>query len=153
MVPSWLIHSLLPAVLVSGVAIGSYLHSCWGGFVFDDSEAILNNKDILTETPLLNVFLNDFWGTSVLSNTSHKSYRPLTVLTFRTNHWISGMEPFGYHLVNLVLHVLVCLLFLRVCVCFWMDFAPRSSMSESRWPVLFAALTFASHPVHTETVS
>lgn len=145
-VPSWLVQ----CTLVSTVAIVCYMHSCWGGFVFDDSEAILSNKDILTETPLLNVFENDFWGMNVLSNSSHKSYRPLTVLTFRTNYWMGGMEPFGYHFTNLALHVLVCLLFLRVCVCFWTDFAPSQSDS---WSVLFASLLFASHPVHTETVS
>jgi hypothetical protein len=29
------------------------------------------------------VFLHDFWGDDIQSNVSHKSYRPLTVLTFR----------------------------------------------------------------------
>lgn len=44
---------------------------------------------------------------------SHKSYRPLTVLTFWLNHRVHGLEPFGYHLVNVVLHTLVTLLFYR----------------------------------------
>lgn len=146
-VPSWLVQCLL----VSGVALICYMHSCWGEFVFDDSEAILSNKDILIETPLLNVFTNDFWGMSVFSNNSHKSYRPLTVLTFRINYWMGELEPFGFHFANVVLHIFVCMLFLRVCVCFWEDFA--SSSKESWWSVFFAALLFASHPVHTETVS
>ena len=52
-------------------------------FVFDDSEAIINNKDLEAETPLWDLFVHDFWGSKVASNTSHKSYRPLTVFTFR----------------------------------------------------------------------
>ena len=34
-----------------------------------------------------------------------QSYRPLTVLTFRWNHSLHGMDPFGFHLVNLLIHV------------------------------------------------
>ncbi len=159
MVPSW--YWCVQSVLVVTVAIGSYLHCCWAAFVFDDNEAILTNKDILTDTPLVSVFSNDFWGTSVLSNTSHKSYRPLTVITFRINYWMGGLDPWGYHLTNLVLHALVCLLFLRVCACVWEDMrlpngrktSAVSANNESWWSVLFAALLFSCHPVHTETVS
>lgn len=53
-----------------------------GDFVFDDSEAVVRNKDVYgkrwTET-----FSNDFWGGNINSNISHKSYRPLTILSFR----------------------------------------------------------------------
>ncbi|CAH2092283.1 unnamed protein product [Euphydryas editha] len=44
---------------------------------------------------------------------SHKSYRPLTVLTFRWNYAVHGLQPAGYHLVNLLLHALVSLLYYR----------------------------------------
>lgn len=54
-----------------------------GDFVFDDSEAILNNKDVSGTTPLYQIFNNDFWGTNLLHKQSHKSYRPLTILSFR----------------------------------------------------------------------
>ena len=53
-----------------------------GNFVFDDTEAIINNDDV-KETPLDQVFQNDFWGTNLSSAESHKSYRPLTILSFR----------------------------------------------------------------------
>ena len=150
--------------LVTGLATLSYLSSCWADFVFDDNEAILTNQDITMETPLLDVFTHDFWGRSVLDKNSHKSYRPLTVLTFRVNHWLGGLDPFGYHVTNLVLHVIVCLLYLRVCVCLLSDSThspcdptPQNksrAFHESDWWVgLLAALLFASHPVHTETVS
>ncbi len=44
---------------------------------------------------------------------SHKSYRPLCVLTFRWNYMISQLEPMTYHLVNLLLHAFVCVLYLK----------------------------------------
>lgn len=54
-----------------------------GEFVFDDSEAVVNNEDVQLSTPLYQVFLNDFWGTRITNNASHKSYRPLAVLSYR----------------------------------------------------------------------
>ncbi len=32
------------------------------------------------------------------------AYRPLTTLTYALNHAVGGLAPFGYHLVNLLLH-------------------------------------------------
>lgn len=60
-----------------------YLTSLNGAFVFDDAEAIVNNEDVKGNTALTQVFFNDFWGTSLTHKSSHKSYRPLTILSFR----------------------------------------------------------------------
>lgn len=75
----------LPTILVVVflTAVITFANSHGADFVFDDSEAIISNKDLEPETPILNLFENDFWGNKLVSNTSHKSYRPLTVLTFR----------------------------------------------------------------------
>lgn len=45
---------------------------------------------------------------------SHKSYRPLCVLTFRWNYLLWQLEPMGYHLVNMLLHSVVCLMYFRL---------------------------------------
>ncbi|KAJ8309666.1 hypothetical protein KUTeg_011531, partial [Tegillarca granosa] len=64
-------------------AVLCFINSYNGAFVFDDSEAILSNNDLKPSTPLNDLFIHDFWGKKLDSKTSHKSYRPLTVLTFR----------------------------------------------------------------------
>ena len=74
---------LFASLLVFVLATGCFLNSRNGDFVFDDSEAILNNKDLQPEMPLSSLFHHDFWGGKLASKTSHKSYRPFTVLTFR----------------------------------------------------------------------
>lgn len=71
------------AVIVFVLSVLCFVVSYNGDFVFDDSEAIIGNKDLQPETPVSNLFVNDFWGKKLDSKTSHKSYRPLTVLTFR----------------------------------------------------------------------
>lgn len=113
--------------------------------MFDDHRAILTNDDLDSEkTSIWGVFTNDFWGGHMSRSESHKSYRPLTVLTYRYfNFWFSRLEPFTYHLVNVLLHVTASLQFLLVCI----------RLLGRSWPSLYAALLFSVHSVHTESVS
>ncbi|KAM7003091.1 protein O-mannosyl-transferase TMTC3 [Tautogolabrus adspersus] len=129
-------------LLLTGLVVGCYWNSLSCGFVFDDVSAILDNKDLRPSTPLRSLFLNDFWGTPMAEERSHKSYRPLTVLTFRLNYLFSELSAASYHLLNVVLHAVVCVLFLRVCRLFL-----------DRTSGLVAALLFAVHPIHTEAVT
>lgn len=78
---------------------------------FPFSRAIKTNPDVQWSTPIVNLFKNDFWGTPIDQSGSHKSYRPLCTLTFKLNHYFHEFDASGYHLVNLVIHCLVCLLF------------------------------------------
>ncbi|XP_068560632.1 protein O-mannosyl-transferase TMTC3 [Cebidichthys violaceus] len=126
-------------LLLTGLVVGCYWNSLSCGFVFDDVSAILDNKDLRPSTPVRNLFLNDFWGTPMAEERSHKSYRPLTVLTFRLNYLFGELVAASYHLLNVVLHAAVCVLFLRVCRLFL-----------DKTSGLVAALLFAVHPIHTE---
>ena len=73
----------LPTSVVLVVAASlCFLNSYDGEFVFDDTEAILNNEDVRS-SPIQQLFRNDFWGTELTHVQSHKSYRPLTVMSFR----------------------------------------------------------------------
>ena len=113
--------------------------------MFDDHRAILTNGDLdAGKTSFWRLFINDFWGGHMSRIESHKSYRPLTVLTFRyLNFWFAGLEPFSYHLVNVLLHCVASVLFLLI--------SRRVLGGRERWP-LYAAILFAVHSVHTEAV-
>ncbi|KAG7213726.1 hypothetical protein KM043_002960 [Ampulex compressa] len=76
--------------------------------------AILTNPDLLASTPWYKLLENDFWGTPLKERGSHGSYRPLCVATFRLNHLLGGLEPWGYHLVNVALHAACTVLVVRV---------------------------------------
>lgn len=75
------ISSLFSLIIIAVLSL-CFINSYNGKFVFDDSEAIVHNEDIQT-TPLIDIFKNDFWGTKLIHKQSHKSYRPLTILSFR----------------------------------------------------------------------
>ena len=57
---------------------------------------------------------NDFWGTPLSHSGSHKSYRPLCSLTFKLNTIWSGLNPYGFHLVNILLHCIATYLFTQL---------------------------------------
>ncbi|KAG8188762.1 hypothetical protein JTE90_012233 [Oedothorax gibbosus] len=128
--------------VIAVVSLLCYYNALDCGFVFDDISAIKDNKDLRPATPLHSIFFNDFWGTPIHKEHSHKSYRPLCVLTFRINYALNHLDPWGYHLFNIILHVLVCLLYLRLCQLF------LSSTAS-----FIAAFLFAVHPIHTEAVT
>lgn len=69
--------------IIFAVSVACYFNAIWGDFVHDDVPAIVQNRDVLGETSILELFRNDFWGASMSDPASHKSYRPLTTLSFR----------------------------------------------------------------------
>ncbi|KAK7604608.1 hypothetical protein V9T40_005794 [Parthenolecanium corni] len=69
--------------IVVVISVVCYLNSLDGDFVHDDIPAISRNPDVLGTSSIAQLFRNDFWGTPMSDVNSHKSYRPLTVLTFR----------------------------------------------------------------------
>uniref|UniRef100_A0A673UER9 Protein O-mannosyl-transferase TMTC1 n=1 Tax=Suricata suricatta TaxID=37032 RepID=A0A673UER9_SURSU len=116
-----------------------------GEFVHDDVWAIVNNPDVRPGAPLRwGVFTNDFWGKGMAENTSHKSYRPLCVLTFKLNIFLTGMNPFYFHAVNVILHCLVTLVLMYTC---------DKAVFRNRRLAFVTAFLFAVHPIHTEAVA
>jgi len=124
------------------VCLFLYWNSLQCGFVFDDISAVRDNRDLRPHVPLSNLLENDFWGTPMQKEQSHKSYRPLTVFTFRLNYWFHELHPLGYHLTNVLLHAGVTVLYHNLALTLLSG--PAAA---------FAALLFAVHPIHTEAVT
>ncbi|KYN33117.1 Transmembrane and TPR repeat-containing protein 2, partial [Trachymyrmex septentrionalis] len=107
--------------------------------------AILTNPDLLASTPWYRLFENDFWGTPLTERGSHGSYRPLCVATFRLNHFLGGLEPWGYHLVNVALHAACTVLVVKV--------ARKVLPGRSNLAHAITGFLFAVHPIHSEAVA
>lgn len=127
--------SLLLPIL--GVTFILFLPSLKNGFT--------NWDDVLyvTQNPLLQSLntegLKAIWTTPVVSN-----YHPLTILSLALNYQISGLDPFSYHLTNIVLHVINTGLVFGLI---WL------LSSGNRWISGFVALAFGIHPMHVESVA
>lgn len=106
--------------------------------------ALVRNPDVTNlSSNWQNVFRNDFWGMDLLHSTSHKSYRPLTILTYRVENALFGMNPYYMKITNLILHCLLTCLII-----------PLSNTIFGRKSVTaIATILFSIHPIHTEAVS
>jgi tetratricopeptide (TPR) repeat protein len=119
-----------------------YANTFSGGYVWDDRAAIITNKDVLQERPLMDLFVHDFWGQDITNDLSHKSYRPITVLSFRINHMLHGLHAEGYHVVNVVIYTVTVLMAFKLGLAFMSNRSAR-----------VAAMLFCFHPIHVEAVA
>ncbi|XP_045530066.1 protein O-mannosyl-transferase TMTC4 [Pieris brassicae] len=129
-----------------------YFLSLDGEFVFDDTEAILKNNDV-TSVSWSEPFNHDFWGSQIDSSLSHKSYRPLTILSFKLNYLINRrqLSAFQFKITNVVLHILCSTLLLIIykIILNKCNFKHSSCMDVG----FSATLLFSTHPIHVENVS
>ena len=126
------------AIVVVGLIV--YLNSFDNGFHFDDEHSILENPHIrdLGNIPRFFIDVGTFSGLD-----EAKMYRPLLVLSFAVNYALGGYEVFGYHVVNLLLHICnALLLWLLAC-----------RLGVTSVAALSAALCFVAHPLGTEPVN
>ena len=63
--------------------------------------------------------------------------------SFRINYWLSELQPWGYHLTNVMLHVAVSILYYKVCLAF----------VKSQKVAKLCSFLFTVHPIHTEAVT
>ena len=71
------------------------------------------------------------------------NWHPVTWLSYMLDHSIFGLNPSGYHLINLLFHVVNTLLLFLVL----------RRMTKRLWPSAFVACLFAIHPLHVESVA
>jgi tetratricopeptide (TPR) repeat protein len=101
------------------------------GFIWDDDQYIEQNLPLRTVAGL-----EDIW----LHATAEPQYYPLTHTTFWAEYHLWGLSPLGYHLDNLLLHVLSSLMLWRL-------------LARLQVPGAFAAaVLFAVHPMQCESV-
>jgi hypothetical protein len=78
-----------------------------GGYLFDDFPNIVENRVVHITELSYNQFRD-----AALASPSRELKRPLAMLSFGVNHYLTGLAPFPMKLTNLVLHLLNgCLLF------------------------------------------
>jgi protein O-mannosyl-transferase len=70
-------------------------------------------------------------------------WHPLVWMSFMLDYKLVGLNAGGYHITNLILHILSALLL------FWLF----NRMTGAIWPSAFVAAIFALHPLHVESVA
>lgn len=130
------------AALVCVLVVAVYFNTLKAEFTLDDVPIVQENALITDLGNLPKFFTTNYWGENP-KNPDKSLYRPLTVLSYALNYAIHGLEPAGYHLVNMLLHAAVSLLLYLLVL----------RLIDDVLTALIAGILFAVHPVHTEVVA
>jgi tetratricopeptide (TPR) repeat protein len=123
------------------VALLPYLNSLWNGFVQDDNRQVVSNPYLRSFSHLREIFTTNVWsyvGAQGMTN----YYRPLMTLGYLLCYQFLGPLAYGFHLANLVLNAAVV----------WLVFLVTERIFADRTLGFVAALIFALHPIHSESV-
>ena len=103
---------------------------------FDDGVYVTNNSHIQSGITLDGIR----WA---FSTTYAEFWHPLTWLSLMFDYQLHGLNAGGYHLTNLILHIMSALLL------FWLF----NRMTGAIWKSAFVAALFALHPLRVESVA
>ncbi len=134
---------LLPALIVL-FGLVSYSNTYQSSFHFDDYTYIVDKPQIRD--------LSDI--KSIYRALGHPS-RFISFLSFAVNYHLHGTDVFGYHVVNIIIHLMNGLLvYALIQLLFRTDYLSRSPSAAVKLPLAFtAALVFTVHPLQTEAVT
>lgn len=119
-------------VFIVAACLVVYIPALYAGFVWEDDLYVVQNPLLSAPDGLLRI-----WIPKKLP----AQYFPMVYTTFRFEHSLWGLKPFGYHLTNIVLHIINALLL------WWL-----LSRLNIRGAWIVSAI-FALHPVQVESVA
>ena len=113
------------------LTFAAYLPAVSAGYVWDD-DAWLTANPLVSDTEGL---------VKIWTTTQSFQYYPLLFTTFWVEHQVWGLDPTGYHVVNIFLHA---------CNAFLVGLILNRLGVPAAW---WVAVIFAVHPVHVESVA
>ena len=120
-------HSWLLRAIIALIVVAAYIPALRSGYIWDDDVYVTHNPTLRT--------VEGLW-VSWAHLSANVQYYPLVFTSFWLEYHVWQLSPFGYHLVNVVLHLLNALLVWHIL---------RRLEISGAW---LAAAVFAIHPVH-----
>jgi hypothetical protein len=142
------------AMLVIAFAIVLvYANTLVNQFVWDDNVTIVRNNFIKSWSNVPRIFSKSYLSPFVRTGSSYSpdirvssgetSYRPIATLSYMLDYSIWKLNPFGYHLTNLALHLINAILIYLLI----------NALTRNKNTALLASLLFALHPVNSEAIN
>lgn len=131
---------ILAVFLIIILGLGVYANALKGDFVWDDNVLVKGNTYIKDFSKIGNIFSEDI-GSGGFAR--YNAYRPIQIFTYLIDYSVWGFSALGYHLTNILLHILVALLV------FWLV----KILFESGQLALITSLLFVVFPGQTEAVT
>ncbi|MGD9014983.1 MAG: tetratricopeptide repeat protein [Candidatus Omnitrophota bacterium] len=128
------------AVLIIILGLAVYANSLNGKFVWDDDVLIRDNVYIKNWSHIHDIVTKDIGAGA---GRQYNSYRPLQILTYAIDHSLWGLNVKGYHLTNILLHILAALSI------YWLI----NLLYGDRLLSLLISVFFVIYPLHTEAIA
>lgn len=143
MVNEWYKKPAVLGLLVIFFSLTVYVNSLSGDFIWDDIEQIEDNPVIKDIRNIPSFFTSDLWR--LISNPTIGSYyyRPFFLLSLAVDYNLWELNPFGYHITNLILHAISS----------FMVYIVGRRLFSNHIPAFIGSLLFAIHPVHVESIA
>ncbi|MEW6197617.1 MAG: tetratricopeptide repeat protein [Planctomycetota bacterium] len=138
-----------PAVVLAALC---YANTIPNDFTYDDLALV----KVARAERFKELFWTDWWKLASapddLNPKRDRLYRPLTLLTFAAQHALHGLHPAGYHVGNVLLHVVATFLVWSLARrLIYPPEAGRTARDDAL--AALAAAVFAVHPIHVEAVA
>lgn len=130
--------SISAAIIIAAATVWAFLPSLRGEFVWDDLMLIRDNPAFSAAGAGRFLFSSDYF-----SAFRELSWRPVCTLSFLIDYRIWGMNPAGFHAVNIAIHVLNAMLLYLLAL------RTGGRLASA----VAAALLFALHPIQVEAVA
>jgi len=139
----------LPLLFLVLITLLAYLNAWPDNLLLDDKVfSAAGRYSDMSLSDMSRFFSEDLWA---LHGGNSGLYRPLLVLSFALDAYIFGDWAAGYHLTNIILHLLVTLLVFGFLRHLLLTTGGQSPIAD--YTALMAAAIFSVHPVHTEVVN
>ncbi|MFH1798853.1 MAG: tetratricopeptide repeat protein [Candidatus Omnitrophota bacterium] len=127
--------------LIVVIGLGAYYNSMNGALFWDDEVTVVNN--VFIRQPFS--YVSEIFSTSYHTGAGEtlNFYRPLATLSFAADYKIWKLQPFGYHLTNVILHLLNGILVFSLLY---------KIFGRYRFSLICACL-FLVHPINSEAVN
>ena len=123
-------------LLIVATGLAAFVNSFAAPFLFDDHHTIVDNRFVHSILPL------------------HAVSRTLVEVSFKLNYALGGLDPAGYHAVNLAIHIAAALvLYGLVRRTLLLPVFGNINANTAHWIAGFSALLWVSHPLQTESVT
>ena len=133
------------AILAISVLL-SYYNSVNGPFYYDDFD------NIVAHPP---VHAREFSINELIVKPASRRARPIPMISFALNFYFGQLNPFGYHIVNIAIHLIsvIILFYLLRITLIVADREKRYKEEEYSMFAFWAALLWALSPLHTNSVT
>ena len=139
----YLLFEIVSLVLLTVIIYGGTLNH---SFHLDDGSNISSNKLI----QISNLSINELVKAGF---ESVNSKRPVANISFALNYYFHGLDVKGYHIVNIIIHLLagiVLYYFVKITLSIRLV---RDKFDETWFIPFFTALIWLVHPLHTQSVT